>query len=653
MARKIEVPRGKLIGMNGPGSLYIDTDGLSYIVGAADKWYNSGVNRDLSKFIINDSRLENLLNVNEFREVPIFKKIGEDKEVKNTNVTIPISRFPLTHYCVKCHTLSDFKESSSSKVKMCRVCGEKRNHIQFPLVIVCEHGHIYNFPYYAYTHKFAEKKSNVEHNISFKNHGNSLLNGSLVCSCGASHSLNGVTGKSTDGENRPTPFQKEMNYPKCKGTRPWAGKDIFDEECDGKPAAILKNALGVYQPELFSVLSLTADDKEQVKDYESILNEEYNKLANETSTNNEFLNVKHSFYGTGNSIIKKVNSIRRLQELVVQTGFHRLTPSDEEASFVKATDESGNKNMMFSSNNHLVDWYPAKKLYGEGIFIEFNSEVLNKWNKLECVQKYMNKKSAKISEEDHLKQKFSNPINILIHTLSHGLIKQFSKLSGYSITAIREKLYFYKEKYGLLLYVTDSDKDGTFGGLVRLAEEEKFKLSFNEALKSMEWCSSDPVCREIGRESGQGLYYSNGAACHNCSYLPNTSCSYRNCYLDRDFAFITDSDLCIKKYFDWFEERNSQKYNVDIINIGEKNTYGDWQNLIDLGISNTNYFLNQDYSEPEYLEGRVNIDGIEYKANYIWVNEKRIVLLEEKYQENLIPDEYIGFTDGWEIIKNR
>ena len=52
----------------------------------------------------------------------------------------------------------------------------------------------------------------------------------------------------------------------------------------------------------------------------------------------------------------------------------------------------------------------------------------------------------------------------------------------------------------------------------------------------MEWCSSDPVCTEIGLNTGQGLYNSNGSACHNCTYLPSTACSFQNCYLDRDLV---------------------------------------------------------------------------------------------------------------------
>lgn len=652
MAREIEIPRGKLVGTQGTGSIYIDTEGSSYIIGAVDKWYKSGSHLDIEDFEIRNPRLERLLNVYNFRKVPIYKTPDKKKEIINSNITIPITRFPLTHYCSHCHTLTEFGEGTSKRKRFCNNCNKQRRHIQFPLVIVCEHGHIYDFPFFDYAHKFIKYDGNVKHEVKFIKNGSSILNSSLTCSCGASHTLSGVTGQSKD--NSETPFQREMRHVNCKGKRAWSDEKYIDNDCDGKPTAILKNALGVYQPELISILTLNDEENEKANDYESLLTEEFNKLAYETpdDEDKDILNVKYSFHGTGNSIIKKVNAVRRLKELVVQTGFHRLSSSDEEASFKKATETDTNKKMIFSSNENNVSWYPAKELFGEGIFIEFNPEVLENWQNQKCVQDYNIQKINKV-KENHLRDKFKEPISVLIHTLSHGLIKQFSKLSGYSITSIREKLYFHQNKYGLLLYVTDTDKDGTFGGLVRLAREEKFKLSFNEALRSMEWCSSDPVCSEIGKENGQGLYSSNGSACHNCSYLPNTSCSYRNCYLDREFVFKSDSEECISNYFNWFDDKKKREFKVEVLDKGQENTYGDWEDLIDVGISATTYFLNNKYPSPEYLEGRVKIDGKEYKANYIWLKEKRIVLLDEEFQDNAILSKYYGEFDDWTILKNK
>jgi hypothetical protein len=49
-------------------------------------------------------------------------------------------------------------------------------------------------------------------------------------------------------------------------------------------------------------------------------------------------------------------------------------------------------------------------------------------------------------------------------------------------------------------------------------------------VKSLEWCSSDPLCIEgaIG-----GIDTFNLAACHACCLAPETSCEHFNRYLDR------------------------------------------------------------------------------------------------------------------------
>ena len=53
------------------------------------------------------------------------------------------------------------------------------------------------------------------------------------------------------------------------------------------------------------------------------------------------------------------------------------------------------------------------------------------------------------------------------------------------------------------------------------------------AIAEAEWCSADPVCSDIGGSIGQGPDNVNGAACHNCNILPETSCEEFNMLLDR------------------------------------------------------------------------------------------------------------------------
>lgn len=536
----IDIQRGKLVGQQGAGSLYIDIDGTSFLISSPDKWYSREfINKkiDVRPFEIHDDRLEQQLGVTHFMEVPDYKKPSPG--VENGGLQIPINRFPLVEYCSECGTINEAKALDKNKKHHCKFCNEKRVFIQFPIIVVCGKGHLMDFPYYYYAH--TKKKHEGDYGrIYIERKGPSILNWTLKCTCGAEHSLTGVTGKVS--ESGTSPFQKEMNGgAHCFGNKPWTG-DKSNEICDQPPVAVLKNGINVYRPELVEALSIVTSSQPGVRlTFDDVREQEYLRLNLEIQDQkDEQLKVTNSFVNDNNKIIKSVNYVNRLQELIIQTNFHRLTPSDEISSFDNAS-ESFEKSMMFSQNVE-GKWYPAKKVYGEGIFIEFNQEILDEWNDTENVIERFEKLNTRINSF-YLKSAFEKPSIIAIHTLSHALIRQLSKRSGYPVTAIKEKIYNGKNFSGLLLYVTDSDKAGTYGGLVRLAKKHSFQSLFYSSLKDLEWCSSDPVCYEFGDTSGQGLSNSNGSACHNCSYVPDTACSYRNCFLDRDFISRSGSHV--------------------------------------------------------------------------------------------------------------
>lgn len=48
------------------------------------------------------------------------------------------------------------------------------------------------------------------------------------------------------------------------------------------------------------------------------------------------------------------------------------------------------------------------------------------------------------------------------------LIKQMSMSSGYSSSAIRERIYFGDDMSGVLLYTGSADKEGSLGGLLSI-----------------------------------------------------------------------------------------------------------------------------------------------------------------------------------------
>jgi len=97
---------------------------------------------------------------------------------------------------------------------------------------------------------------------------------------------------------------------------------------------------------------------------------------------------------------------------------------------------------------------------------------------------------------------------------------------------LRERIYDGKDQFGILIYTSTSDSEGTLGGLSRLAKTERMESIIKNTLTYSMICSNDPLCN-------QGLLSehenSNGSACHTCLLIPETSCEFFNSHLCRTF----------------------------------------------------------------------------------------------------------------------
>ena len=147
------------------------------------------------------------------------------------------------------------------------------------------------------------------------------------------------------------------------------------------------------------------------------------------------------------------------------------------------------------------------------------------------------------------------PEYILLHTISHLLIRQLSFECGYSSSALRERVYCSSSQEenrmsGILIYTADGDSEGTMGGLVRQGKADFFPKTLFEAVSSAKWCSSDPLCIE---SDGQGFQSMNLAACHACAMLSETSCEIMNRYLDRGLVIGTRESPEIGFLSDWIK----------------------------------------------------------------------------------------------------
>lgn len=259
------------------------------------------------------------------------------------------------------------------------------------------------------------------------------------------------------------------------------------------------------------------------------------------------LMIEEASMGSYGDIISKYFSrvmlLHKLRETRALAGFTRVysengqTLEDLQALLWKSPPPSGQS------------WLPAYIVFGEGIFLEFNEERLQKWeqraevaNRIEGLA--MRDKAAR--DAKGLPPRSMEPRMGLLHTFAHLLMNQLTFECGYSSAALRERLFVSANPAGpmagLLIYTAAGDAEGTMGGLVRMGRAGYIEPVIAKALENAEWCSADPVCMEMGASGGQGPGSCNLAACHNCALVPETACERFNRFLDRGLVIGTLGD---------------------------------------------------------------------------------------------------------------
>lgn len=229
--------------------------------------------------------------------------------------------------------------------------------------------------------------------------------------------------------------------------------------------------------------------------------------------------------------IEDVVLVKRLREVLALRGFRRISPEppDGEDDQFAGYHQEGD---CIPLSDCELNWLPAIELFGEGLFIRLREDRTAEWE-----DTYGDEYGAMQSrlERSNVGCENFSPRYVLLHTLAHLLIRQFSLECGYSGAAIKERIYStYPDSNvsmaGILLYTSSSDSDGSLGGLVRKGLPDSLEMIFRNMLQEASWCSSDPICINSKAQGYDSLNY---AACHACALLPETSCEMRNCLLDR------------------------------------------------------------------------------------------------------------------------
>ncbi len=225
-------------------------------------------------------------------------------------------------------------------------------------------------------------------------------------------------------------------------------------------------------------------------------------------------------------LLFRIVPIERLRTVLVQKSYRRVEFDDPNipSALVAGSDP----------DYPGVPWYPGVDHFGEGIYIDLDPTGSNQdfypsspraqeWDRILAG-------NALPRGDDSLVE--WNALSVWWHTLSHRLINALAIHSGYSSSAIRERVYMTRDdrrgtRGSLILYTTQAGGDGTMGGLTSLVPqfEEIFRLAF----ETVDNCSNDPLCGDADLDSRLHL----GSACYSCLMVSETSCEHMNGYLDR------------------------------------------------------------------------------------------------------------------------
>ena len=233
--------------------------------------------------------------------------------------------------------------------------------------------------------------------------------------------------------------------------------------------------------------------------------------------------------------VDKLVLVHRLREVVALLGFTRFEAS--------SPDKDGELDLEVAraSLAETITWLPAIENRGEGVFLSFRTEEIERWLARPGVRergRVINEGwRAWAAERQRPEDGFPGLAYVMLHSLSHLLMTSIALDCGYPASSLRERVYAGESGYGILIYTGSSDSEGTLGGLVEAGRRLGDHL--RGALREGRLCSNDPVCAEHAPNSQLEGRMLQGAACHGCLLIAETSCEQRNDFLDRALVVPT------------------------------------------------------------------------------------------------------------------
>ena len=472
---------------------------------------------------------------------------------------------------------------------------------QVRFVMTCPNGHIQDLPWKFWNKQTKEKQAEQDFTVDEEGEdsGGSIFldfnskcceNQKLIYSVSRENSeLSGIhiecksCGKA---ENLGGVFGFRM---KCSSNAPWLGLNEH-QKCDEKVKVVIKSSNSIYYANLISSIYIPVNQINLKQEHRVLISKwlERGKLANEIirdmkldydipeSETKKYLKGSESFISeqsfreveydyflsketeTDASIkFSKINAkekikgfdkvirIEKLKQISVQTSFTRQLPIDADA--ILLSDDEFNeiqyevKRQSTSSKNINTFILPGVESFGEAILFILDKDRLTEWYKnVIVIQRSSIVKNKAQSSQRKFVTRISEVITpkfLLIHTLSHLIIKELEYDCGYPAASLQERLYIGEKMFGFMIKAIEGT-EGSLGGLVSQCDDlDNLNRIINSALERAKDCSSDPICEN---SDGQGVENLNLAACYSCALLPDISCEMFNSFLDRSLLINKD-----------------------------------------------------------------------------------------------------------------
>ncbi len=577
----------------GIGSL-VDLPNLSVMVMGLDDWPSSHATEISEERLLRSA--QSILGPQVTRLLTPPR--GPDTQGAQTNwfdearqIGVPVAPFPRWLVCSKCRLLAPistglfeakaypYRPDKACYVHNCTKQGRAPQAVPARFMVVCEHGHLDDFPWMTFVHQGLGdcKGPLVLYEVGASGEA---LDVEVKCEgCGTRRRM----GQAFGPNNRAA-------MPPCRGRRPHL-RDIDPDGCDEEHVKpMLQGASNLWFPVPISALSVPqaadelgalVEDSWAVLDKAASLDvlKAFRQIGqlrdlSKYSDAEIWAAIQQKLQGAGaaetdpddlkspewkvfanpskakesrtfklrvvppptayTQHFDKIVLVEKLREVRALVGFTRLmSPRD----FDNVAELPPERRARLSRRDPT--WLPACETRGEGIFFQFSEARLAEWvERNHAYDRHFEKAHQEWRASKGLDPERGYPgiRFVLLHTFAHALIRQLAIECGYTSSSISERIYSQnpddgdEPMAGVLIYTAAPDSEGTLGGLCALGEPDKLGRHIRRALEKLSLCASDPLCSEHAVGDGEKLH---GASCHACSFLPETSCERGNKYLDR------------------------------------------------------------------------------------------------------------------------